>query len=243
MPMIFNSPIFESRPSVGFLIDLILGPAVEPLMQPAPVRRLSCSNEVFILRENSASSSSASTSSVILLGTVFADLSKSIEKEEKFKATYSSTIQLMLGYFRNTSESLTAYFAPIGQFLTNPFEDIAIWPDEFKRILQYDRNNSVILVKSGLYRGSCGCLYVSQSGEVVALHTESMHEGRNISAVKSTKKKNKKKRSIAEMTAEVDEVMSSATTDVSDVLSSIRQGFVLTNIVPLLTMVDTENAL
>lgn len=77
----------------------------------------------------------------------------------------------------------------------------------------------------------------------MALHTESMHEGRNISAVKSTKKKNKKKCSIAEMTAEVDEVMSSATTDVSDVLSSIRQGLVLANIVPLVTMVDTENAL
>eukprot|EP01036_Dinobryon_divergens_P024102 gene24102-32519_t len=199
MPMIFNSPIFESRPSVGFLIDLILGPAVEPLMQPAP--------------------------------------------EVTDQARYFKKWLPICKQLPDTSESLTAYFAPIGQFLTNPFEDIAIWPDEFKRILQYDRNNSVILVKSGLYRGSCGCLYVSQSGEVVALHTESMHEGRNISAVKSTKKKNKKKRSIAEMTAEVDEVMSSATTDVSDVLSSIRQGFVLTNIVPLLTMVDTENAL
>ena len=90
----------------------------------------------------------------------------------------------------DTTESLTAYFAPIGQFLTNPFEDIAIWPDDFKRILQHDRNNSVILVKSGLLR-ICGCPYVSQSGEVVALHTESMHEGRNISAVKSTKKNKK----------------------------------------------------
>ena len=188
----------------------------------------------------------------------YQDLSKSIEKEEKFKATYSSTIQLMFGYFRShrpsaifqkvvanlqaTPRHFRITHCILGQFLTNPFEDIAIWPDEFKRILQYDRNNSVILVKSGLYRGSCGCLYVSQSGEVVALHTESMHEGRNISAVKSTKK-NKKKLSIAEMTAEVDEVMSSATTDVSGVLSSIRQGLALTNIVPLLTMVDTENAL
>ena len=143
----------------------------------------------------------------------------------------------------NTSEKLTAYFAPIGQFLTNAFEDITIWPDVFQRILQYDRNDSVILVSSGLYRGSCGCPYVSESGEVVALHLESIHEGKNISAVKSVSAAKKKRNiQLAELKAEVDEVRS-VTTDLSDVHASIRQGLVLVNIVRLVTFVDTENAL
>lgn len=124
-------------------------------------------------------------------------------------------------------EELKTYYAPIGQYLTNSFHSCQIWCDRYKPVLQYDRNNEVICLDGGLYRGSCGAPYVDHGGRVVAMHLSSMHEGKEFSHTK--KKQKTQKATIASLSARVD-VLSEASTDMQDVHNSIRQGLVLARI-------------
>mmetsp|Transcript_12310 Transcript_12310/g.16903 ORF Transcript_12310/g.16903 Transcript_12310/m.16903 type:complete len:115 (+) Transcript_12310:478-822(+) len=111
----------------------------------------------------------------------------------------------------------------------------------FQRILQYDINCSVVLLNGGLCRGSCGAPYVAHSGQVVAMHLESIHQDKNTS-IDKPKSWTKKKQSITEVEDVVDHLESAKTTDMSAVHCSIRQGVVLANIAQLLAFIEAENA-
>jgi hypothetical protein len=132
------------------------------------------------------------------------------------------------------NEKLKAFYAPIGTFKTNGFVDLHIWPDDYQQVLQYDKEGTVILVTTGLYKGSCGGPYVSKAGLAVALHLSSMHEGKNISIVK------KRKRNVAELNEAVIQLVE-ASTDMADVHESIREGLVLARVPQIVALVEREN--
>ena len=81
-------------------------------------------------------------------------------------------------------EELKCYYAPIGQYLTNTFDSMTIWSDNYKQVLQYNADRTKIYCDGGLYRGSCGAPYINHDGHVVALHLASMNESGNYSDVK-----------------------------------------------------------
>jgi hypothetical protein len=128
-------------------------------------------------------------------------------------------------------EELKTYHAPIGQYLSNGFETGQIWCEDYKRVLQYDREGTIICVDGGLYRGSCGAPYVDHQGRVVAMHLSSMHEGKEYSHVK------KKAKTMQALAAAVDAVVEHST-DLSDVHYSIRQGLVLARIPRVVQFVE-----
>jgi hypothetical protein len=111
-----------------------------------------------------------------------------------------------------------AYHAPIGQYLRNEFPTLAIWTEDYKRVLQYYSLGKRIVVEGGLYRGSCGGPYVDHDGYVVAMHTASMHEGKNISNVKKRK-----------YTDRIEDLESLASS-LHDIHASVREGIVLSRI-------------
>jgi hypothetical protein len=96
---------------------------------------------------------------------------------------------------RNANENIEVktYHAPIGLLQHTPLATLQIWADIYKRIQQYDRGETRVIVEGGLYRGSCGGPYVDHDGLVVAMHVSSMNEGENISLVKSKVGKKRKR--------------------------------------------------
>lgn len=126
-------------------------------------------------------------------------------------------------------EELKCYYAPIGQYLRNSLENMSIWSDPYKRVLQYNLDRSKIICDGGLYRGSCGAPYINRSGHVVAMHLSSMNEGVEFSNVK-----HKKRRTIQDL----EERVAGSVTDLNDVHNSIREGLVLRNVTRLFQLID-----
>lgn len=93
--------------------------------------------------------------------------------------------------YENERVEVKTYHAPIGQYLSNEISYLAIWSDDYKRVLQVHISGRRIIVDGGLYRGSCGGPYINYEGLVVAMHITSMHEGKNISDSKGRKRKMK----------------------------------------------------
>ena len=129
-------------------------------------------------------------------------------------------------------------FAPVGQFLINDIRDLKIWPDEYRRILQYDDNETQLIVDGGLYRGSCGSPYLDHRGKVVAIHLSSFHEGRNLSLVKPTLGKRRIAASTSALTSAMNDVIDQVT-NLSDVHNSTRSGVVLANVPDILDYVKS----
>ena len=124
---------------------------------------------------------------------------------------------------------LKCYYAPIGQFMANAFEEMAIWAGDYERVLQYDKKGTAVLVNGGLYRGSCGAPYVNHNGCVVALHVSSMHEGRNVSLVKKRKRCEPTLPAASAATPKPSELgdIIDTITNLSEVHESVREGLVL----------------
>jgi hypothetical protein len=122
----------------------------------------------------------------------------------------------------NYSNEIKTYHAPIGMFCHNSLSSLQIWSDDYKRVLQYDRDGKSIIVDGALYRGSCGCPYIDHDGLVVTMHVASINEGENISSVK-TKVGKKRKQVIIVM----DDWQSLS---VYDLHASVRRGIVLPKI-------------
>jgi len=123
-----------------------------------------------------------------------------------------------------TNEELKVIYAPIGMFLSSSLDELAMWTDEYKRVLQYHCLSTRILVAGGLYRGSCGAPYINHDGFVVGMHIASLNESKekeNVSNVKS------KKRTLQDQLTEVQ----SEVTDLAAVHASIKEGVVLRNCV------------
>lgn len=138
---------------------------------------------------------------------------------------------------RNEKEELKAYIAPIGFYLQNDIESSSIWAEDYGRVKQYDRGGAFILVDGGLYRGSCGAPYINHSGEAVAMHCASMHEGKNLSTIKRLAKR----KSVAQLSENLNE-LDDRTTDLSDVHNSLRQGIVIARLLPLMEFIDNVNS-
>lgn len=126
-------------------------------------------------------------------------------------------------------EELKCYYAPFGQYLTNSFDSMTIWSDNYKQVLQYNADRTKIYCDGGLYRGSCGSPYINHDGHVVALHLASMNESVNYSNVKY-----KKRKTIDEFEKRVSESL----TDMSNVHASIREGLVLRSISTLMVHLE-----
>jgi len=116
---------------------------------------------------------------------------------------------------------LKFYYAPIGQFLVNGMDNMVIWRDDYKTILQYNLERTKIYCDGGLYRGSCGAPYINKQGFVVAMHLSSINEGVNWSNVKYTKKRK---------FDQLEKVIAQSVTDMNAVHASIREGLVLVNV-------------
>lgn len=135
---------------------------------------------------------------------------------------------------------LKAFFAPIGYFRQSLVTDLAIWPDEYHRVLQYDRNDTNIVVSGGLYLGCCGCPYVNRAGKVVAMHLASDNEGQNVSLVKPVSTR-AGAATTAAPTSAVETVVDTVT-NMAAVYASTRVGVVLANVPEVLELVNIENA-
>jgi hypothetical protein len=146
-----------------------------------------------------------------------------VDTQKPFGAFFPLCAELELPELSKENEELKCYYAPIGQFLTNSFEDMSIWCGDYERVLQYDRSGSAVIVNGGLYRGSCGAPYVNHEGSAVALHISSMHEGRNVSLVKKRKRGDP---AASAPESSIDDVIDSLT-DISAVHESVREGLVL----------------
>lgn len=152
-----------------------------------------------------------------------------VESENSFTAFIPLCAAEYLPDVSLESVELKCYYAPIGQFMANAFEEMYIWAGDYERVLQYDKKGTTVLVNGGLYRGSCGAPYVNHKGWVVALHVSSMHEGRNVSLVKKRKRGEPTLPATSADTpkhSELDDVIDTIT-NISEVHGSIREGLVL----------------
>jgi hypothetical protein len=129
-------------------------------------------------------------------------------------------------------------FAPVGQFLIHEMRDLKIWPDEYRRVLQYDDNETKLIADGGLYRGSCGSPYLNHR-KVVAMHLSSFHEGRNVSLVKPTLGKRRIAASTTSLTTAMNDIIDQMTS-LSDVHYSTRSGVVLANVPDILEFVKAQ---
>ncbi len=137
---------------------------------------------------------------------------------------------------RNVKESIEVktYHAPIGLFQHTQLATLQIWADDYKRIQQYDRGDTRVIVEGGLYRGSCGGPYVDHDGLVVAMHVASMNEGENISLVKSKVGKKRKKPTMDDL--------QSLRSSVNDLHASVREGVVLSRIRAVVDFISAVNS-
>jgi hypothetical protein len=64
--------------------------------------------------------------------------------------------------------------------MTNGLQSLPAWYDDFKRIFQYDKNDTTIIVEGGLTSGSCGAQFMTNQPKVIAIHLESLNETEEI---------------------------------------------------------------
>lgn len=164
-----------------------------------------------------------------------------VDPSLKFDAWFKLCQQNELPQLDTETVDLKAFFAPIGQYKRKMVNDLGIWPDDYHRVLQYDRNETQIVVDVGLYRGSCGSPYVNSREKVVAMHLGSDNEGENVSLVKPVRKA-AKSASVATLTDTMDSVIDQVT-DMASVYASTRIGVVLANVPDLMVLADAENAI
>jgi hypothetical protein len=63
---------------------------------------------------------------------------------------------------------LKAYYAPIGQYKANGYEDLAIYADKYSQVKQYDKQCTMLILDGGLCGGggASGAPYISHKGLV-----------------------------------------------------------------------------
>jgi hypothetical protein len=140
---------------------------------------------------------------------------------------------------------LTQYFAPIGLFTSGSLGELKIWADK-THVLQYQLNDTQLVLAGGLYSGSCGSPAVTLDGYAVCMQVYSINELHEYKGEKFTARvKPLTKRSLSDVQLGLDQIedfVGKMSDDISNhsnqmAHASVRSEIVLCKIPSLMSLI------